>query len=871
MTGQENPSETWDEVREQLKKKILFPGEEIQYTPDHTFYKNVHYMLCHRQSVSKESKVRVCLTNFRLIIIEGSLEDKIRTASGVRNVNDGVYFFDDIVLKNIEKIKYTLDKRCQERHTVTNNALPTSGGITSLQVYCRNFTLLDIRARRNDQTLGDKSLVSRLKSFRLLPRRSQANSVSYEELKKMLRYLIGCKHTEFYTKYANSMEGLAKTGGVPSYRKISDYESELDHLKTPKIWCINEDANRGFKYQSLPEILLCPNDAVSKKLDLNMLLAAYREKRYPVPCWYYQTNDVYLLRSASEDHGLRENCNEMEGRIFGIIKDPNKQKPFKTIELANRFPNYLATVWQRIYTDNGIVRVGNVIQPKELSSGYNNLKYHCLKGSDRKYWNSDKDWFASLAATQWPNFIRVCLFIATKIADKLHYGAVSILVKDYDGAELSCVICSLVQVILDGDCRTIKGFQTLLQKNWVVVGYRFNASQESPFFELFLSCISQLLYQNPLAFEFSPNYISHLLDISLCGLTETFSYNNEYERCRYNYVRKGEGNVSKRTGIVLPSAWNLCYLNWKEVFNERYIMNQVLQRIYGKTIAKPLTVVTDIFDMKIWHSLYLRSFGMHDEGSIRNYEIQHQSERSYNESILCLLEKTRALGCLKYTNGRIIDVIDYKKLSQLYTYNEHVRHRQYPKTSASDVRNVSQSFSGFPSSTYNTDVYTVSHDIPRDPSMPYIATRSGQYRTNESAIYSSSASFCNEHPLSNNTWINQTRYPEIAKSSVRNVDAYPDVSMASPYNGSRHADAKIKETANTGKYTVGQPKSRSTSLRNDFYFSHQEEYSPRNDGNYYQPADHNYNEYVNMQNFAKQYGHSPRIAYQKMKSNETNF
>lgn len=38
---------------------------------------------------------------------------------------------------------------------------------------------------------------------------------------------------------------------------------------------------------------------------------------------------------------------------------------------------------------------------------------------------------------------------------------------------MSCIVASLVQVMLDPHFRTIPGFQSLIQKEWVMAGYQF--------------------------------------------------------------------------------------------------------------------------------------------------------------------------------------------------------------------------------------------------------------------------------------------------------------------------------------------------------------------------------------------------------------
>lgn len=49
----------------------------------------------------------------------------------------------------------------------------------------------------------------------------------------------------------------------------------------------------------------------------------------------------------------------------------------------------------------------------------------------------------------------------------------SISLTEEEGRDLSCIIASLVQVMLDPYFRTITGFQSLIQKEWVMAGYPF--------------------------------------------------------------------------------------------------------------------------------------------------------------------------------------------------------------------------------------------------------------------------------------------------------------------------------------------------------------------------------------------------------------
>ena len=64
----------------------------------------------------------------------------------------------------------------------------------------------------------------------------------------------------------------------------------------------------------------------------------------------------------------------------------------------------------------------------------------------------------------------VCLFVCTYVRD---YLAPSSSTPEDDGRDLSCVVSSLVQLMVDPHFRSIPGFEALLQKDWVAMGYPF--------------------------------------------------------------------------------------------------------------------------------------------------------------------------------------------------------------------------------------------------------------------------------------------------------------------------------------------------------------------------------------------------------------
>lgn len=104
---------------------------------------------------------------------------------------------------------------------------------------------------------------------------------------------------------------------------------------------------------------------------------------------------------------------------------------------------------------------------------------------------------------------------------------------------MNCVISSLIQLYLDPYWRTVSGFQSLIQKEWVALGHPFTARlghiidqdiEPSPLLLLFLDCVWQLLQQFPTAFQFTETYLTTLWDSAHISLFDTFLFNSEHDR-----------------------------------------------------------------------------------------------------------------------------------------------------------------------------------------------------------------------------------------------------------------------------------------------------------------------------------------------------
>ncbi|VDK36114.1 unnamed protein product [Taenia asiatica] len=101
----------------------------------------------------------------------------------------------------------------------------------------------------------------------------------------------------------------------------------------------------------------------------------------------------------------------------------------------------------------------------------------------------------------------------------------SLLIVGGDGRDQCLLVSALVQVILSPAVRTIRGFEALIQREWISAGHAFSErcshlltqrsdtifTEAAPIFLLFLDCIWQLWCQYPSSFEFNEEFLLYLV------------------------------------------------------------------------------------------------------------------------------------------------------------------------------------------------------------------------------------------------------------------------------------------------------------------------------------------------------------------------
>lgn len=86
----------------------------------------------------------------------------------------------------------------------------------------------------------------------------------------------------------------------------------------------------------------------------------------------------------------------------------------------------------------------------------------------------ESKYFTYLEQTNWLQLQSKILVSANSILDAIVNDRANILVHCTDGWDRTAILCSLVQMMLDPHFRTVQGFITIIEKDWLSFGHMFH-------------------------------------------------------------------------------------------------------------------------------------------------------------------------------------------------------------------------------------------------------------------------------------------------------------------------------------------------------------------------------------------------------------
>lgn len=395
----------------------------------------------------------------------------------------------------------------------------------------------------------------------------------------------------------NSEGGL---NTIPTFRTASDWLNELQRLNVDDTWRV---ANVNWKFQTCPSLseLFVVLESLSDS-DVTRMALHYVESRLPTWCWSHPITGVPILCSAAgrPDSIFLEKEESSFFRALSLINSTMKQKEVKVIDLTKMCPSI-----------------------HELQQSFLKIKELCVMETSKEFWSIDSTWLTSLEASKWLHYIRLSLAAAVDVVKSIAVDQCPAVIKETGGRDFVLVVGSLAQLMLDSYYRTIRGFQTLLQKMWVVGGHQFlqrcyhircpveegekENNGESPVFLHFIDCVYQLTQQFPSEFEFSETYLHALLDSLHACMFDTFLFDCEKQRdklCKSELHGKAMASLWEFIAEGLADSRNSePYLNPLFEFRKSLDDKDVADTGSGEPYLKVNTLAPAI---KFWMGRYLR-------------------------------------------------------------------------------------------------------------------------------------------------------------------------------------------------------------------------------------------------------------------------
>ncbi|ETL85082.1 hypothetical protein F441_15829 [Phytophthora nicotianae CJ01A1] len=317
-----------------------------------------------------------------------------------------------------------------------------------------------------------------------------------------------------------------------------------------------------------------------------------------IPCltWLNGANGAALCRSSQPKIGMSKATSPAdESLVAAIAASSLLQDQLQIIDcrpmssaLANRAKGY---------------GVESSVNYKNCTIGYMEIpNIHSMRESMKKLRNlcaspscDNLRWLGSIEDTKWLVYVRQLLKSGLHIAQLLRSGE-SVLLHCSHGWDRTSQIASLAQIFIDPFFRTWKGFQVLIEKEWLSFGHPFHIrhshgekadTQESPIFIQFLDCVSQLVRIYPSYFEFNEGLLLMLADALHSCRFGTFLFDCKKHR--------QEANLGNRT----TSVWTWVNGFRPQLTEQTYAPKQVLN--------PPLTGL--LKRVVLWDAMFMRWSG----------------------------------------------------------------------------------------------------------------------------------------------------------------------------------------------------------------------------------------------------------------------
>ncbi|CAI9540989.1 unnamed protein product, partial [Staurois parvus] len=370
--------------------------------------------------------------------------------------------------------------------------------------------------------------------------------LTYTKEEELKRIVSGIIHHTLSPKLLKRLFLFSYTQAAPCY--IATTKDDTMMFDTLKDWRLELDrtkGNLGYKALSVNEAY-----SVSKRLPPYFVVpislqeesvSKFQGRGIPIWCWSSQ-HGTALCKMGSLPKEVDDSAIQEQRAFLNSVEQTLHRPPYEEVrieDLSISLPSL-----------------------SDVQAAYTRFKQLFLIENSTDFWDTDSKWFSLLNTSNWLEIVRQCLKKAIEVIDYLETQKINVVLKEDTASDFCCVIASLVQIMMDSYYRTRAGFQSLIQKEWVMGGHQFldrcnhlrsNENEQAPVFLLFLDCVWQLVQQYPLAFEFSETYLTVLSDSINIPIFSTFFFNSPHQKDTHKWE---DGPGKQREALRFYTVWN---------------------------------------------------------------------------------------------------------------------------------------------------------------------------------------------------------------------------------------------------------------------------------------------------------------------------
>ncbi|XP_039295566.1 myotubularin-related protein 9 [Nilaparvata lugens] len=456
-------------------------------------------------------------------------------------------------------------------------------GVEELWLLHQNIDCIE---RKPNNAQGGGIIVIKCKDFRIIQLEISQNEDFNNVVQSIEQLLTIDELTKRYPFFFRPMYPILEDGWT-----LFRPETEFSKLIQGEEWRLTH-VNSDFQIcPTYPNILLVP-----KNIDDETIIAAakFREGgRFPVLSYKHESGGV-LMRSSQPLTGPNSKRCKDDERLLNSVLGPGTRGYIidtRNSNIAQSAKNKGGGFEMEIFYPQW----RRVVKPID--------RHHVLSDSLSKLVDACNDttctmdkWLIRMDSSNWLTHLKDTLNCACLVAQCLDQDNTSVLVHGSEGLDATLLVTSLAQIILNPDCRTVRGFEALIEREWLQAGHPFSTrhaqscysprrapKSQAPTFLLFLDSVAQIQTQFPCSFEFSNGFLVTLFENSYASQYGTFLGNCEADRQRIQ--------LSKRT----TSLWS--YLNRPDIL-QTFLnpMYEPINKVIWPTVAPvSLTLWTELF------------------------------------------------------------------------------------------------------------------------------------------------------------------------------------------------------------------------------------------------------------------------------------